>query len=182
MSDLNMTDPARPRVSRLVVQGEYDVSDDPCIVLTTLLGSCIATCLFDPVTRVGGMNHFLLAAGEGESARNERYGSYAMEVLINGLLKLGARKSRLEAKVFGGAMMAGRMGRIGEENCAFALSYFATEKIPIAGSSLGGTQARRIRYVPTTGQAQMLLVREHVPPTPAPARPARPNQGEVDLF
>ncbi|SFE08840.1 chemotaxis protein CheD [Roseivivax sediminis] len=178
MSDHSFNSSAAPVRSRLVVQGEFEVSNDPGIVLTTLLGSCVATCLCDPAAGVGGMNHFLLASHDGGAGANERYGSYAMEVLINGLLKLGARKSRLEAKIFGGATMAGRMGRIGEANCAFARDYLDTEKIPLVSSSLGGDRARRLRYVPVTGQAQMLFVAEAVPAARAAAAPV----GDVDLF
>ncbi|WP_102109289.1 chemotaxis protein CheD [Oceaniglobus roseus] len=151
----------------LVLQGEFRVSGDPSVVLTTLLGSCVATCLFDPVARVGGMNHFLLAAGPEGIAPSERYGFYAMEVLINGLLKLGARKPRMEAKLFGGATMGGRMGHIGEENGRFALGFLTAEGIPCRSMSLGGSQARRLRYYPTTGRVSQRLVdridREEVP-------------------
>ncbi|ETX30609.1 chemotaxis protein CheD [Roseivivax isoporae LMG 25204] len=163
-----------------MVQGEYEVTDDPGVVLSTLLGSCVATCLCDPVARVGGMNHFLLAEGDGSGRFDERYGTYAMEVLINALLKRGARKSRLEAKLFGGAAMAGRMARIGESNCAFALNFLETEAIRLVSSSLGGERARRIRYVPTTGHARLLFVRDELPPLSA--APAGAPQGDVTLF
>ncbi|WP_234984201.1 chemotaxis protein CheD [Roseivivax jejudonensis] len=155
------------------------MSDDGRIVFTTLLGSCVATCLCDPIAGVGGMNHFLLAGRDGEMGNSERYGSYAMEVLINALLKLGARKSRLEAKLFGGATMGGGIGRIGAANCVFARDYLNTEKIPLVSSSLGGERARRLRYRPSTGQAQMLFVTDAIPAETAPPRVA---VGDVDLF
>ncbi|SFS57591.1 chemotaxis protein CheD [Sulfitobacter marinus] len=141
-----------------VAQGEFQVSDAPDVVLKTLLGSCVATCLFDPVARVGGMNHFLLATGPDGDSHSERYGLFAMEILINGLLKLGARKSRLRAKIFGGATMSGRMGHIGAKNCEFAISFLEIEGMPVVGSSLGGQQARAIRFTPTTGRVSQLLV------------------------
>jgi len=88
-----------------VIQGEYRVSDDPDVVLTTILGSCVAACLRDPHARVGGMNHFLLPGrADCPSAQEaERYGVHLMELLVNGLLQRGAKRQRLEAKLFGGA-------------------------------------------------------------------------------
>lgn len=145
-----------------VVQGDFRVSQQPEMVLTTLLGSCIATCLSDPVASVGGMNHFLLPSGDPGDSKNFRYGLYAMEILVNGLLKLGARKSRIEAKLFGGAMMHDGLGRIGAANGAFALQFLGNEGIPCIAKSLGGTMARRIRFVPTTGQAQQIFVQDDV--------------------
>ena len=112
--------PAAP-VSRKVniVQGEHHVTGDAGVTLTTVLGSCVAACLFDPIRGVGGMNHFLLAesGAGGESAM--RYGAYAMEVLINDLMKLGASRERLRAKVFGGAKMMSALNDIGAGNAAF---------------------------------------------------------------
>ena len=89
-----------------VIQGEYKVVNDPNVVLSTILGSCVAACLRDPVAGVGGMNHFLLpgsAMRRSSGGDATRYGVHLMELLINGLLKQGARRDRLEAKIFGGA-------------------------------------------------------------------------------
>ena len=87
-----------------IIQGEYKVVSDPDVVLTTILGSCVAACLRDPVSGVGGMNHFLLpGTGSVTGGDATRYGVHLMELLINGLLKQGARRDRLEAKIFGGA-------------------------------------------------------------------------------
>lgn len=168
------------RVSH-VIQGEFRVSDDPEIVLTTILGSCVATCLFDPVARVGGMNHFLLPEGENRHDVGFRYGLLAMELLINGLLKGGAQKTRLEAKLFGGAMMNGGLGRIGESNAVFARKFLVDEGIPCRAESLGGTMARRVRFVPTTGSAQQMLLSDQVEPAPAKRRDLRPDN-DVILF
>ncbi len=153
-----------------VFQGEFRISGDPSVVLTTLLGSCVATCLFDPVVRVGGMNHFLLAAQPSGRTPSERYGLYAMEVLINGLLKLGAKKSRLQAKLFGGATMEGGMGHIGAANARFARDFLEREGIPCTASSLGGHQGRRLRFVPATGAVRQRLMA--APPPPSPTAPA----------
>jgi chemotaxis protein CheD len=89
-----------------IIQGEYKVVTDPDVFLSTILGSCVAACLRDPVAGVGGMNHFLLpgsAAAMTSGGDATRYGVHLMELLINGLLKKGARRDRLEAKIFGGA-------------------------------------------------------------------------------
>lgn len=164
-----------------VIQGEFRVSDDPAVVLTTILGSCVATCLCDPVARVGGMNHFLLPDGEIKQDIGFRYGLLAMELLVNGLLKRGAQKPRLEAKLFGGAMMNGGLGRIGESNAIFARRFLANEGIPCRAESLGGTLARRVRFVPTTGQAQQMLLDDQVEPDrPQPVAP--PGDDDVTLF
>lgn len=162
----------------LILQGDYHVSSDPDIIMTTLLGSCVATCLFDPVAQVGGMNHFLLASGPEGSSSSERYGLYAMEVLINGLLKLGAKKGRLEAKLFGGANMGEGMSHIGKENGRFAMQFLELEGIPCSSMSLGGNQARRLRYTPTTGLVKQRLVDR------APAenmKASRTNNGADDI-
>ena len=97
-----------------VIQGQFEVSrDDPSCCLTTVLGSCISVCMFDPLARAGGMNHFLLASGQAGEAASASYGVNAMELLINALLKQGARRARLRAHVFGGANMMAGLGSIG---------------------------------------------------------------------
>ena len=168
-----------------VIQGEHHVSDDPEIMLTTVLGSCVSACLHDPVAGLGGMNHFLLAdAGEGGNSEAVRYGAYAMEVLINELLKLGARRRSLQAKLFGGANVTDTLGPIGQANAAFALAYLSDEDIPCLAKSLGGTQARRIVFRPATGQVRQLMVDGAVPeqkPVPAPVRKP-PARDDVILF
>ena len=164
-----------------VIQGEFHVSDDPGLVLSTILGSCVATCLCDPVARVGGMNHFLLPEGETRHDAGFRYGLLSLELLINGLLKMGAQKARLEAKLFGGAAMNGGLGRIGESNATFARKFLADEGIPCRAESLGGALARRVRYVPTTGSAQQMLLSDQVQPDP-PAPPRPDARGDITLF
>jgi len=159
--ELQNSDRTRKTIS--VVQGECRVSDCPEIEMTTLLGSCVATCMCDPVAGVGGMNHFLLPYARSAAVSSERYGLHAMEVLINGLLKLGARKPRLQAKVFGGAMMGDVANSIGQQNAAFALSFLDDEGIPCIANSIGGLMARRLKYAPTTGRARQLFVREFDP-------------------
>lgn len=142
-----------------VSQGAFLASRDPNETLSTVLGSCVAACLWDPVALIGGMNHFLLPnAGAGADAVSSRYGINAMEMLINNLLNLGADRRRIRAKLFGGASMSGNLADIGGLNARFAKSFLATEDIPCDAASLGGTSARRITFHPTTGHARQLIV------------------------
>ena len=146
-------------------QGEHEVSSDQGVVITTILGSCIAACIRDPMAGVGGMNHFLLPEGDAaaDSEAGRRYGVNAMERLINSLLASGARRDRLQAKLFGGASMFDRLRNIGAENAAFAHRFLTAEGIAVVGGDTGGTSARRIRYWPTTGQAQQKLLSDNDP-------------------
>ncbi|OYU37436.1 MAG: chemotaxis protein CheD [Pseudorhodobacter sp. PARRP1] len=162
-----------------VVQGEYAVSDRIDTVLTTILGSCVSTCIWDPVIRIGGMNHFLLPDGGPGHGKEFRYGLYAMELLINGLLKNGASKDRLEAKLFGGATMNDGLGKIGAANGVFALGFLADEGIRCVAQSLGGTSARRVRFTPTTGLAQQLIVKSDAVAPPRVMLPIKRNDDVI---
>ncbi len=164
-----------------VVQGAYEATGDPEIVLTTILGSCVCTCLTDPIARVGGMNHFLLPDGEDLSFGKMRYGLHAMELLINELLKIGAKRQRLEAKLFGGAGMHGGLGKIGQANGEFALKFLETESIKLVGRSLGGTQARRVRYWPTIGKAQQLFIAQELSDEAVASIPRRGQTATADI-
>ncbi|MEX0279765.1 MAG: chemotaxis protein CheD [Arenibacterium sp.] len=165
-----------------VIQGEHKVSSDPQVILTTILGSCVATCMCDPVAKVGGLNHFLLPDNGNNASLEMRYGLLAMELLINGLLKMGASRNRLEAKLFGGANMNSRLAHIGASNSNFALKFLQDEGIPCISKSLGGNQARRIRYIPTKGSAQQRLLsnEDSFVPEERPANP--PDCNDVTLF
>ena len=154
MTTASMALPAR---KHHVIQGEHAISADPNACFSTVLGSCVAACLHDPDRGVGGMNHFLLAdTADGTRVAEEamRYGAYAMEVLINDLMKLGARRDRLEAKLFGGAKMMDALHDVGAANAAFARRFLADEGIPVIAASLGGRSARRVEFWPTTGRAR----------------------------
>ena len=165
-----------------VPQGRYELSDAPDAVMVTVLGSCVSACLHDPVRGIGGINHFLLPEADASDRRVVNYGSWAMEALINALLHRGARKERLEAKLFGGARVLSLASDIGRANAAFAEGFLRNEGIACTARSLGGTAARKLRYWPASGRAQVMLL-----PTAAllpPSRPAlpRPHSGDVDLF
>jgi chemotaxis protein CheD len=141
-----------------VLQGEIFISDDPNEVLSTILGSCVAVCLWDAQMRIGGMNHFLLPDSAGRGSETIKYGTHAMELLINGLLRRNASRARLQAKLFGGAQMVSQFRDIGQGNIVFARDFLRAEGIPCVAESLGGTEARRVKFWATTGQARMLAV------------------------
>lgn len=134
-----------------VLPGEYFVSGDDVLIMT-VLGSCIAACVWDGKARVGGMNHFMLPEGEDGSGR---YGSYAMELLLNEMIKMGARRETMQAKVFGGgAVMAGfTTMNVGERNTKFVLDYLATERIPVVSQDVLDIHPRKVCFFPVTGKA-----------------------------
>ena len=163
-----------------IVQGEYHVSGDKVLSISTLLGSCVAACINDPVAEVGGMNHFLLPGDAAASPLFSRHGVHLMELLINGLLKKGAARHRLEAKLFGGARTMQGLGDIGATNAKFAQDFLRREGIAITGGSLGGETGRRIQFWPATGRAMQKFVRA-VEEKPV-AVPALPPTGDLELF
>ena len=128
------------------------VNDDTALM--TLLGSCVAACIRDPLLKIGGMNHFLLPDGDGSDGAPSRYGSYAMELLINDLLKRGANRGRLEAKVFGGAnvLKGFTANPVGTRNSQFVRDYLAAEHIPIVAEDLLGIHPRKVWFFPKTGK------------------------------
>ena len=146
-----------------VLPNEYYVTDED-LMISTVLGSCVAACIHDPKTGVGGMNHFMLPEGDMQSPASAtmRYGAFAMEVLINELLKAGASRDRLEAKVFGGGAVLSAMQQmnIGERNGQFVLNYLKTEGIPVKAQDLGDVHARRINY-PRDGRVMVRKMAPH---------------------
>jgi len=139
-----------------ILPGEYFVSASG-MLLITVLGSCVAACIRDSETGVGGMNHFMLPddGGREHFGSSARYGTYAMEVLINQLLKSGAKRSRLEAKVFGGgAVLSGlSSSNVGARNAEFVLDYLKTEKIPVLAKDLLDSYPRKLYYFSDSGRA-----------------------------
>lgn len=136
-----------------ILPGEYFVDNEDILVMTTL-GSCIAACLWDRTAMVGGMNHFMLPEGAGDSGR---YGSFAMELLINELMKRGAVKSRMEAKIFGGGAVISGMNTInvGERNTNFVIDYLKTERIPIVSKDVMDIYPRKVCFLPHSGKAMV---------------------------
>jgi chemotaxis protein CheD len=151
-----------PRDGFLHVQltlGDTYVTSEAEEVLTTILGSCIAACIRDPVAGVGGMNHFLLPDGNSGDREARCYGVNAMELLINDILKHGGDRRRLEAKLFGGANVVAALTDVGSRNYAFARQFLTDEGIPIVGGDVGGDLARRIQYMPVNGRARQAVVK-----------------------
>lgn len=148
-----------------LLPGEYYVTSED-IVLTTVLGSCVSACIRDSTSCIGGMNHFMLPdeadSASGDAAGAMRYGAYAMEVLLNELLKAGARRERLEAKVFGGGAVLANMTllNIGERNADFVLRYLQVERVRIAAQDLRGKLPRRINFFPSTGRVTVRKLRQ----------------------
>lgn len=146
-----------------VMQGDYYVTSRKDVVLTTVLGSCIAACIRDPLRGYGGMNHFLLPGNgpsngideEGMANLSVRYGSFAMEQLINDLLSRGSLRGQLEVKVFGGGNVVKELSGIGHRNADFIEKYLHTEGLTVSSSHLRGSHARKIQYFPDSGVVRM---------------------------
>jgi chemotaxis protein CheD len=149
-------DPRQELWTIQLMAGELYVGDHR-EVLTTVLGSCISACVRDPVLGVGGMNHFMLPAAphDGSAGAPERYGAYALERLITELVKLRARRERLEVKVFGGGRMLGGMADVGQMNIDFVRGFLRAERLTIVAEDVGETCARQVRYHPATGQVKI---------------------------
>ncbi|TNF59499.1 MAG: chemoreceptor glutamine deamidase CheD [Burkholderiales bacterium] len=147
-----------------VLPGEYYVTDDEMMIMT-VLGSCIAACIWDPKVRVGGMNHFMLP--EGGNDTSGRYGSYAMELLINEMIKLGARRETMQAKVFGGGqvMHSFTTMNVGERNTQFVLDYLHTERISIVSKDVLDIHPRKVCYFPASGKAMVKRLAHSHPET-----------------
>lgn len=169
-----------------VLPGEYFVHAEDLLIMTTL-GSCIAACLWDPDSRVGGLNHFMLPEGSGDSGR---YGAFAMELLINELLKRGATRGSLQAKVFGGGQVIQGMDsmNVGKRNTRFVLDYLKAERIPVVSKDVQDVYPRKVCFMPASGKAMVkrlasahtseLVARERS----AAQRAAASHAGSVDLF
>ena len=146
-----------------ILPGEYYVTRYEEAV-STVLGSCVSACVRDPARGVGGMNHFMLPEDASLGADDwldpavglaTRYGSYAMESLINDLLKLGAARERLEIKLFGGGKILSVMTDVGGRNIRFIRAYLALEGYRVAAEDLGGTSPRKVIYFPASGRARL---------------------------
>jgi chemotaxis protein CheD len=161
-----------------ISQGQQAVGRDEDMVVSTILGSCISICLWDPVAGVGGMNHLLLPDLKRDDATLSA-GALDMDLLINKMMPLGAERPRLRAKLFGGSSMLSGRTDIGARNAAFGRNYLANEGIPCDAENVGGTKARRLKFWPATGAVKMLLVEE---PLPAPKVARKPPANDVELF
>jgi chemotaxis protein CheD len=133
------------------------------IMIVTVLGSCVSACLMDPLTRIGGMNHFMLPDRTGsQSVVSEpaRYGAHAMEMLINNLLTMGANRGRLVAKLFGAGRVLPGMSDVGARNAQFAIDYLEREGIPVKAQDVGGDHARKVYFFVETGRVLVKQIRQ----------------------
>jgi chemotaxis protein CheD len=174
-----------------VLPGEYFVDERDLLIMTTL-GSCIAACLWDRQAGIGGLNHFLLPDGGGEGGDRGRYGAYAMELLINRMMKRGASRRNLEAKVFGGGQVVAGMDslNVGERNTRFVLDYLKTERIPVVSKDVLDIYPRKVCFLPASGKAMvkrlaptgasLLLAQERA--AAQRAAPEFAGAGSIDLF
>ena len=174
-----------------ILPGEYFVYHEDLLIMTTL-GSCIAVCLWDRQAKVGGMNHFMLPDSGGNGQDSGRYGSYAMELLINELMKLGASRMTMEAKVFGGGAVISGMNTInvGERNTTFVMNYLKTERIPVVSKDVLDIYPRKVCFLPFSGKA---MVKRLTPSNPEAilhqerlaaqkVAPVSRGGGSIDLF
>jgi chemotaxis protein CheD len=175
-----------------ILPGEYYFTARDMLIVT-VLGSCVSACIRDRITGLGGMNHFMLPDGgdSGPVSASMRYGGYAMEVLINDLLKAGARREHLEAKVFGGgAVLRGFTAmNVGERNAAFVTSFLKTEKIPVTAEDLNDIYPRKVYFFPRTGKVLVKKLMHTDNDTVARREldyakrlKVEPVGGEIDLF
>jgi chemotaxis protein CheD len=148
-----------------ILPGEYHVATED-VVLVTVLGSCVSACIRDRRLGIGGMNHFMLpdnaSDAQGPVGESARYGAYAMETLVNQMLKLGARRDALEVKVFGaGNVMPGlAQANVGERNAAFVIEFLRAESLALAARDLLGPYPRKVYYFPKSGRVLVKTLKE----------------------
>ena len=173
-----------------IFAGDWYVSTQGHEMLATILGSCVSACIRDPIVGIGGMNHFLLPGedSDGEASESARYGVFAMESLINGILKAGGQKHRFEVKVFGGGNVINNSARIGSKNAKFIRDFLRKEGYRIASEDLEGDLPRRLHYYPDTGKvmlrhlkrkADMVVVEEEAK---YKKQISRPIESDIELF
>lgn len=136
-----------------LLPGEFYVTTQQEMI-TTVLGSCVSACVYDPMRKIGGMNHFMLPGSESGDG-SARYGLFAMESLVNEILKLGCRKSDLKAKLFGGGQIIEKMTDVGQKNIRFAKTFLFSEGIPLESHDLGLIYPRKVNFFPLTGKAMV---------------------------
>ncbi|WP_338764591.1 chemoreceptor glutamine deamidase CheD [Massilia sp. METH4] len=177
-----------------ILPGEYYFTHKDMLIVT-VLGSCVSACIRDRVSGLGGMNHFMLPDGGAEAnspvSASARYGTYAMEILINSLLKAGARRDNLEAKVFGGgAVLKGFTAmNVGERNAAFVQTFLRNERIRIVAEDLNDVYPRKVYFFPRTGKVLVKKLMQSHNDTLAKREieyasrlKVQPVAGEIELF
>ena len=161
-------DEERQRVAVKLLPGDFYVTTGDEMI-TTVLGSCVSACICDAVCGIGGMNHFMLpettklhlnVTDDSIVGPALRYGNYAMEHLINTILKHGGKRKNLEVKLFGGGKIITALGDIGSRNIAFALDYVDTEALKLVSHDLGDIYPRKVNFFPLTGLVRMKKIKE----------------------
>ncbi|MEM1429517.1 MAG: chemotaxis protein CheD [Pseudomonadota bacterium] len=177
---------SRAAPSSHVAQGEFKIAAGADAMLTTILGSCVAACLWDHTTGIGGMNHIVLPDAPDNDLRRASAGANAMELLINGIIRAGGERDRLQAKLFGGASMIAGLGNVGARNSAFAREFLVREGISCVSESLGGRAGRRVQFWPATGRARQKLMSADVLPDeelrPVSILPGPAVGNDIELF
>lgn len=141
-----------------LLPGEFYTTGSEQMIMT-ILGSCVSACVRDVQSGIGGMNHFLLAKpSDSLSSPSARYGSYAMECLVNDILRRGGKRDRLEVKIFGGSDLISSSVKIGSKNCEFIKTYLRNEGFKVTAEDLGGSRPRRIYYWPNTGRLVRVIL------------------------
>jgi len=150
-------------ISAKILPGQFYVTGSNEAIVT-VLGSCISACIRDPIAGIGGMNHFMLPAdnsgGSTKLSESARYGNFAMEMLINEILKNGGKKPNLEVKIFGGGKILKNMTDVGERNIEFALTYIKTEGLNLLSSDVGSPHPRKVYYFPDSGRVRIKKLRK----------------------
>ena len=177
-----------------ILPGEYYVTVHPDEAVATTLGSCVSACIRDKVFGIGGMNHFMLPI-KSEHASDDwmdsatRYGSYAMEHLINDILKNGGNRKNLEVKLTGGGRIMRNMSDVGARNIEFVLEYLQTENIDVLVQDLGDIYPRKVMYYPATGRLRVKRLRSMHNETLIQREQAyqheldvQPDSGGIELF
>ncbi len=158
-----MRDSRFPHEIASILPGEFFVSREPMIVYT-VLGSCISACIRDPIARVGGMNHFMLPepkeAAHDSWGESTRYGSFAMESLINEILKRGGIKSRLEIKLFGAGKIYDGQIDVGEKNAKWVIQYLKSEGLAVSNTDLGNVYPRKVYYFTESGRVLLKKIEQ----------------------
>ena len=189
-------DPVHRAYAVKLLPGEYYVTvEDEMIV--TVLGSCVSACIRDPIRGIGGMNHFMLPTGQRDADRWQhgcmdaaaRYGNYAMELLINTILKHGGHRAHLEVKIVGGGRILTHMTDIGQRNITFVRDYLRTEGLQVIAEDVGDIHPRKVYYLPSLGKVRMQKLRALHNDTILRREKAymhslarQPVRGDVELF
>ncbi|MDH5691880.1 MAG: chemoreceptor glutamine deamidase CheD [Gammaproteobacteria bacterium] len=156
-------DKSRAMWGAKIQPGQYYVTINNELIVT-VLGSCVSACIRDKKLGIGGMNHFMLPVSKDTTnsswaSESERYGNFAMEHLINEILKQGGRRENLEVKIFGGGQIIANMTDVGKKNIAFVRHYIKTEGLKLISEDVGDIHPRKVLYIPSTGKAMVKRLR-----------------------